>query len=121
MARNRLHQFEWGPESFKYPAGTGALSFLWATLSASDIRDSLTIQPILQAYIAIFIIAELTLSTRKHSLNAIGFMLLSFALIYQYCLPYSLDQAHYHLEGTGRLMSLNAGFVDQKKRADQDR
>lgn len=102
-----FHQFEWGPESFKYPAGTGALSFLWATLSASDIRDSLTIQPILQAYIAIFIIAELTLSTRKHSLNAIGFMLLSFALIYQYCLPYSLDQAHYHLEGTGRLMSLS--------------
>jgi len=100
------HQFEWGNESFKYPAGTGILGFIWSTLSLLDIRDTLTIQTLLQAYIALFIITELTISSQKLSIKQSGFILLGLILIFQYCLPYSLDQAHYHLEGTGRLMSL---------------
>ncbi|MGC9402641.1 hypothetical protein ACP43V_09320 [Vibrio genomosp. F10 str. 9ZC157] len=100
------HQFYWGEESFNYPAGTGVLGFIWSFLTGIDVRNAFTIQPLLQAYIAIFIITEMVLVEKK-SLKVLAILKLGLISAFGLFLTYSLTKNYYHLEGAGRLASIS--------------
>lgn len=99
------HQYSWGPEGFNYPAGTGVLGFIWSSLSFLDVRDIITISPLLQAYLVLFLITELLfLHNREWMIRAIA--LVAMFLLFSYLLPYGMNQNFYYLAGTGRLCSI---------------
>jgi hypothetical protein len=102
------HQFNWGDQGYNYPAGTGVLGFIWTVLSGLDPRNAFTIQPLLQSYIAIFIISEWALYRANiTSARSIVFVYATVLAVFSYVLPYSMEHSSFHLEGAGRLSSIS--------------
>ena len=99
-------QFFWGHENFNYPAGTGVVSYLWSSFTFFDIRNALTIQPLLQVTISVFILSEILTFKSKNSKTTV-IVALGLLLVIGYLFRYSFNIGHLHLEGTGRLMSIS--------------
>ena len=79
-------QFYWGPLSFGYPSGFAAINALWQMLSFTDMRNVVTIQPLLQTGLALASILGIAIRTIRPRLSAyyisIGWL---FLLIWLYC------------------------------------
>ena len=100
-----LHQGDWGPQGFNYPAGSGVIQFLWHMVSGLDVRNLLVALPVLFSFVAALVVAEAAgaglerpvqqsvLKLGAVALTAAGFM---FPLYKEYA----------HLEGAARQMSV---------------
>lgn len=83
----------WGEQGFNYPGGFAVLNFIWASLSFTDPRDIVTIQPYIQFLLAVF------LFSRDKVAGTLLFLTFTFV-------PYGFLESNYHQEGTGRLSSI---------------
>jgi hypothetical protein len=99
------HQADWGALPFGYPAGSGVMIVVLSALSLTGAGDATMAIPILQAYLAVLILAGTLLAPIKGPLERI-FCLVGVMLVFHYLLPYGFEANHYHLEGYGRLASL---------------
>lgn len=98
-------QFNWGSLPLMYPSGTGILGWEWTAVSGLDARDIVTLLPTLQFFIGVFMILESISLPTKDTAKQL-YMGLGACLLMVYVFPYGFDSAHYHQEGTGRLMSI---------------
>lgn len=99
---------EWGGEPFNYPAGSGVLIYIWASLSFLDVRNILASLPLLETAIAAVAIAEYSARNSTKQSTRI-FVVISVVLLASVAFLMPLYQNYYHLEGAGRLISI--GFV----------
>ncbi len=102
-------QFFWGRASFEYPAGFAVINFIWSSLSFMDVRNIVTVQPMIQTQFGILLILEAVWGNRSETFRKGSDYLLSLILvfsIYYFLIPYGYQKVHYHLEGTGRISSI---------------
>ena len=100
----------WEAESFKYPAGSGVLTFLWSSLGLLDPRNSLAALPTLQSFFAALLLGECVAVMRRRQIERISILLFALGLngagfVISYYDVYA------HLEGTARLMSIGAASL----------
>src|SRR5690606_33866229 len=57
----------WGPESFNYPAGSGVLGYLWSSFTNLGVQNVVTILPLIQSFMASFVILEFACSRIEKS------------------------------------------------------
>lgn len=96
----------WGKRPFDYPAGFAVLNYLWMILSGFDCRNIVSVQPLVQTFLAILLLFESVWRRPIEKLWQYAAGLLLVFLLYFLFLPYGYQSGCYHLEGTGRMSSL---------------
>ena len=100
----------WEAESFKYPAGSGVLTFLWSSLGFLDPKNSLAALPTLQSFFAALLLGECVAVVRRRQIERVSILLFALGLNGAgFVLSYY--DIHAHFEGTARLMSIGAASL----------
>lgn len=94
-----------GEDVFGYPAGSAALTFVWAKLSFLDVRNALTALPLLQAFFAALMIGE-AFAVRTRSPQARLLILATVLSITAAGFLLPLFKNYSHMEGAGRQIAI---------------
>ena len=94
-----------GEGVFHYPAGSAAMTLVWAKLSFLDVRNALSALPLLQAYFAALILGE-ALAVRTSTLA--GRLIIQLAMLGVTAAGFLLPvfTSYSHMEGAGRQMAI---------------
>lgn len=106
-------QGHWGEDGFNYPAGSPALTYVWAKLSWLNVRNSLAALILLQTFLVATLIGESVIASRKGSIfqyitvQTILLAVMGAGFLISFYDPFS------HMEGGGRQMGFAyvAGIV----------
>jgi hypothetical protein len=108
FARVPWTQEYWGELSLGYPVGFSVLSALWAALSFQDVRNTVTMLPMIELVLGFGALLELFLLGRPWKRDWVKAVIGAAALGYfvARALPYGHQENRFHLEGTPRLATI---------------
>jgi hypothetical protein len=95
----------WGEDGFNYPAGSPALTYVWAKLSWLNVRNSLAALILLQTFLVATLIGESVIASRKGGISqyitvqTILLAVMGAGFLISFYDPFS------HMEGGGRQMA----------------
>jgi hypothetical protein len=97
-----------GEAVFDYPAGSAALTVVWADLSWMGVGNALTALPLLQSFFAALVLAETVAATAAGNRSRAAIMLTALGVTGGgFLVP--LYASYSHMEGTGRQVAI--GFM----------
>jgi hypothetical protein len=99
---------QWGGLPFNYPSGTGVLIYLWSTFTFLDPRNTVTVLPLVETFLAPIAIINFMYG-RKEKYGEYIFIALCLIAITFIGFNFPFLGNYFHQEGFGRLVSI--GFV----------
>ena len=101
------NQESWGDLPLGYPTGFSGMSALWALISNQDVRNTVTMQPMIQIGVGMGALVEFLIlrGILKTSLSRILFTVTIFTFL-AVAVPYGRQLGREFLEGTPRLASV---------------
>lgn len=94
----------WRNGVFNYPAGSAVLTYVWASLSWLNVRNTLAAQPLVQCALAALVMVEVVSFSTRDVLARLALIATVLGVTYAGFL-FPIYEQYSHMEGTGRQMS----------------
>lgn len=94
----------WRNGVFNYPAGSAVLTYVWASLSWLDVRNTLAAQPLVQCALSALVMVEVVSFSTRDVLARLVLIATVLGVTYAGFL-FPIYEQYSHMEGTGRQMS----------------